>query len=190
VNAAGLADRITEAASAETEPRNRVQQLTAALDSAVAAQKYADAETLRDELDEARGTLAFAEATTSALRQAEQATEAQRAADSLRIQLAQAKDAATAVIDSAAIAEKRAMGEIDTALAEMWAAIEEAQRAFRTALAWESKAYQERLRAEHARMSRGDYPPGHLGATPPKPNKASILAEQDVLIRALAAWRR
>jgi hypothetical protein len=107
VNAAGLADRITEAASAETEPRNRVQQLTAALDSAVAAQKYADAETLRDELDEARGTLAFAEATTSALRQAEQATEAQRAADSLRIQLAQAKDAATAVIDSAAIAEKR-----------------------------------------------------------------------------------
>jgi hypothetical protein len=39
-------------------------------------------------------------------------------------------------------------------------------------------------------MSRGDYPPGHLGATPPKPNKASILAEQDVLIRALAAWRR
>jgi hypothetical protein len=185
-----MPDALAAAVENERAPRERVADLTARLDTALSSQRYDAAAEVQPALDAARADLALAEATTRALREGGQAVEAQRAADAARLQQAQARSEAVTAINTATAAETRAMVQVDQALDEMKTALEAAQAAYRTALAFETRAGQERQCVSDARMLLSDLPPGHPGPTVARPNKASVLVDQEPIVAALVHWRR
>ena len=183
-----LADRIAAAARAEEAPRERAQDLQAALDAAIASGEYGTAERLKAELDEARTDLAFAEATTAALRQWTAALEGQRAADARRIAEARRRDEAQAQIGEAIAAERKALAELDERIDGFWKAVGLCQAAFNAALQCEQAAGAARQRMHEIRVTIGDLEPGGRG--PSAPNKASVLMDEYPMLRMIARWRR
>jgi hypothetical protein len=185
--AASLAERVAEAQRAEVRPRNRVAELQVAFDAALAAKKYADADWLQQELQEAREALVMAEALTRGLREGLALAEEARAAERRAIQQAHAEDEARRVIEDAMACEQDALDRIEESLAQFWATIGAAQDLFRQAQAWEVKVWQERERAYRAQVLLGERPDGmHMT----KPNRASALTETDKMIVELLRWSR
>lgn len=76
-----LSERLAEARKAETEPRERVAHLEAALKAAVGAHDFGEAERLQAELVPAREELAIASATARVLAESVAAIEAERQAE-------------------------------------------------------------------------------------------------------------
>jgi hypothetical protein len=185
--AASLAERVAEAQRAEVRPRNRVAELQGRFDEALAAKRYAEADQLQAELQEAREALVMAEALTRGLREGQALAEAQKAEEQRAIRQAHAEDEARRVVEDAMASERRALDSIEECLAQMWAAVGAARDAFRQAQGWEGKAFQERARAHQAMVTLGERPDGlRINA----PNRASVLLEQDATVRALMQWAR
>jgi len=185
---AALADQLAEAERDAVRPRNRVQELQSALSAAIATAEFSEAERLKGELGEARQVLAVREATVTALRLAAETIERQQADDAQAIDQARQQADAQRMLSDAMAAEKTALQQLQENLSQAWAFIGAAQDAFKAAQKSEEAGLAARRQQAAARaLAAGEPGPG---ATPPKPNAASVLIEQDPLIRALAAWRR
>ena len=181
---ATLATRLADAEQAETAPRQRANALRASLDAAIASGEYGVADKLKGELAEARAVLALAEAGTVALRTASASADADRAEVDRVLADAEAKGEARRVIGAAMDGERRALAEVDSAIEEMRGHLDAARAAWRSAIAWEFKCGAERQRVINARVVLGEIPAP--GPTPPRPNRASVLADSDDVVRALA----
>jgi hypothetical protein len=183
---ATLADHLAQAERGEIKPRERAADRRQALDAAVTAGDFAAAATLKDELTEASAALRLAEATTAALRNGQASVDAERAETDRTVAAAQIKAEAGNVIANAIAGERRGLGEIDSALEQMREHLAAAASAYRAALAWEHRVGEQRGRVVTARVQLGEIPAP--GPTPPRPNKASVLADSDPMVAALARW--
>jgi hypothetical protein len=184
--AASLAERVAEAQRAEVRPRNRVAELQGQFTQAVAARKYADADRLQEELQGAREALVMAEALTRGLREGQALADAQRAEEQQSIQRQRDEDEARRVVREAMAAESAAMDAIEESLAQLWATIGAAQDRYRQALALEDSVWQERQRAYLAQVALGERPDGIRIV---KPNPATVLTDNDPVVRELARWK-
>jgi len=184
-----LADRLAIAEAEAVEPRNRVSRLETALTKAVSAGDYDQAAQLQAELVGARENWATADASVAALRDAAARIERQRAEDSRLINEARQRDQAERDIEAAQADEAKRTGQMRGALAAMWSAIDAAQQHLRSAQAFESAVTAARHAQNEARQRRGDWG-NDPGPTAARANEATLLADQDQLVSALARWSR
>jgi hypothetical protein len=184
---ATLADRVAEAQQAEAGPRRAVLDLKTRYDTAVAGGDHAEAARTKPLLAEAREALILAEAATAGLRTAQEEIARVQAEDARTAQEAGKRARALELLGAAIQAENRGLDELAEALAQMWAWVGAAQDAFRRAQGLESEVGQARRRAMDARIVSGqlELPPGSPGPRITKPNKASVLLEQNQLIRLM-----
>jgi hypothetical protein len=181
-----LDERLAEAQRAEIAPRNKVAELTSALEAAIEAKDYAKADKLQAQLIPAREALALAEVEARVLRESRQALDAQLAAERRELEDRQLREKAQRAIGEAGAAAKRAQEHIEAYVARMYEHLEAAQAAFREAQAWQQEAGAEERRVWQARMEAGE-----IDGMPrfiPAPNQASILADTVPVIGALAKW--
>ncbi len=92
------------------------------------------------------------------------------------------------ILGDALAAEKRALGQIDEHLAEFWAFVGAARDAFAATEQWEGKILAERQRQIDARIVAGEIE--SPGPRPVAPNRTSVLAGENAVVRAIAGWRR
>lgn len=167
-------------------------ELQTRYDTAVTASDHEEAARVKPQLAGAREALILAEAATAGLRTAQEAIARERAEDARAAREAEQRARAQEALGEAIQAENRGLDEIQEALAQMWACVGAAQDAFRRAQGLESEVGQARRRAMDARILAGDLklPPGSPGPHVQKPNAASVLLEQNQLIRLLMQHRR
>jgi hypothetical protein len=186
-DAPSLAERLAEAQKAAEPTGRRVAELEQAMQGALAGQDYAAAERIKDELAVARREHGITSAAVIGLQSAIVEAERRQAEDTRILQEAQARTEAQRVIGAAMAGERRALEGIDKALEEFWSMVEAAKAAYQRAVSWEEKAYHERARAHQAHVALGERPNGvHIT----RPNKASVLGEQNELVRKLIQWAR
>jgi hypothetical protein len=184
--APSLAERLERARQAEVAPRQHVAEIEAALKAAEERRDWAEVLRLENELQPAREAGGFAAAVTGALAGQVAVIDAERRDREAARAKVQQRDEAQRVVDNAMEAEKQTLAGIEAALAEMNEHLEAAHRAYQAALSWQAKAGQERQRAANARGHLSEYPPGHSAPRVSAPNKASVLADRDPLVAALA----
>jgi hypothetical protein len=185
---AELGRRLADAEGAEREPRAQVVALQADLAAAVEARDFIRADALKDELLEARAVLGECEATTMALRTAAAAVERERVDADRLVQEGRQRVQAHSLLESAAAADHQALGSIDAALGEMRGHLAAAQASYRAALAAQDAGLQARHQVLQARVALGEVPaPGGVVIGP---NTATVLADNDPLVRELARWKR
>jgi hypothetical protein len=183
----GLAGRLTEARRAAEGPAQRVAELEASLEAALATQDYAAAQGVKDQLAEARQEHAIAAAAVTGLETAIAEVERQTAEDARAIQRQQIRDTATRQLAEARRMEEEAAGELDIEIAAVWAGLEAVQRTYRRALQLEAVASDARVQAHRARVTLGEIEDGGRIAGV---NKASALGEYTPVIKAVMSWAR
>lgn len=183
-----LAQRLAEAQQAAQEPARRTAELEGTLRDALERQDYATAQAVKDELAEARREAAIANAAVTALSTAIAEIGRQQAEDNRAIQLQQQRDAAQQRINEMTRREKELLAELDADVAALWAGLEAVKRTYQHALSLEWETGQARREIHQARVELGEAQPVTRGIT--APNKASILADHDPVIRALSQWAR
>ena len=181
-----LDEKLAEAQRAEIAPRNKVAELTAALEAAAEAKDYAKADKLQAQLVPAREALALAEVEARVLRESRQALDAQLAAERRELEERRRREEAQRVIGEALAADKRAREHIESHVGLMYEHLRAAIAEFREAQGWEQEAGTELRRMWQARMTAGevDSMPGRIAV----PNQASILADNDPVVRELVKW--
>jgi hypothetical protein len=182
-----LAEQIAVAEAAAAEHRQRVSAVQAELTWAVETGRYDTASELQTEVAVARDQLIVADAHVAGLHAGKAAAGRDRLAEDQAIAMARQRDQAGRDLQAARDDEARRLGQVTTALTAMWEAIAEAQRQLRRALAYEEAVNAARKRQITARGRLGEWPAGHPGPTPARANQASVLIEQDDLVRQLAA---
>lgn len=188
--AATLPGKLAEAERAEGPHRERVSHLEAAMREALEREDFAKAALLKDDLMEAREQLALAEATTGALRDRTGAVERARQDAERAIREAEARSRAERTIAAAMETESRAQAQISEALDAMWAALGEAQDAWRRAVAAQGGIAEARQAEVQARAVLNPPPRGHGLPVVVGESRASSLTNTSSLVRELAGWRR
>lgn len=183
-----VAERLADAQRAEAGPRKRVLELQGPYDAAAAAGRHQEAADLEPDLLAARQELLIAEASTEALRRAQEILDRERAQREAAADAERRRETAQAVIADALEAERAAKDGITRLVDLMWQHVTAAQVAFTEAQALEDVAGREYRRVLTARVAAGEMEsvPGRL----PKPNAASLLADQHQWLAEMLRWRR
>ncbi len=181
-----LDERLAEAQRAEIAPRNKVAELTSALEAAIEAKDYARADKLQAQLVPAREALALAEVEARVLRESRQALDAQLAADRRELEDRQRRDEAQQAIGEARAADAIAQEQIEAHLMRMYEHAAAAQAELSVAQEWERKATAEQRRVWEARLAAGEI--DSMPRIIPPERKVSTLADAVPLVGALARW--
>jgi len=180
-----LAERLAEAQKAAEGPSQRVGELDTALRDALAREDFAAAQSLKNELAEARQEAAIATAAVTGLQTAIAEIERQKTADNQVIQEQQQRAEARVRCDAARQRELEALDELDAEVASVFAGLEAVRRTYRRALELELEVGRARAEVSHARAVLGEIPPGIRVASP---NLASVLQDEHAVIRELLKW--
>lgn len=180
-----LAERLAEAERAAEAPARRVAELDLALRAALERSDYSSAETLKNELADARTEHGIAAAAVSGLRGAIAEVDRQKAEDSRVIQAQRQADAARRLLADARRLEREALDELDSEIALTWAGVAAVRRAYLHCLELEQSAGHARAEQIQARVALGEVEPGMRAVTP---NKASVLQDQFAVIREVLKW--
>lgn len=187
---ATIADHLAAAEAAAARPRQRVAELETRLEAAISASQFDVAHQTLAEIKAAREESVIADAACTALRQgadqarqdhekAERAIEDARQGDQARQELARHRET-----------EQQGLGRLRASLDAMWAAIADAQRHLRSALAAEDAVHLAKKHQVVLRARLGEFPPGHPGPDVFKPTAASELVDSDQIIKLLRTWSR
>ena len=160
-------------------------ELDAALRDALAREDFTAAQSLKDELAEARQEAAIATAAVTGLQAAITEIDRQRAEDNRVIQVQQQKTEARARQEAARQRELEAGEELDASIAAVLSGLEAVRRDYQRALQLQTQVGQARAEQNQARAILGEIPAGVRGVTP---NKASVLADSYAVLRELMAW--
>jgi hypothetical protein len=181
-----LAERLAEAQRAAEGPARRVGELEGALADALDRKDYTAAAGLKDELAEARQEAAITDAAVTGLRTAIAEIGRLQAEDNRAIQEQQQRDAAQRRLGEMLRLEAEALGELDAAVENFWAAVRAAKNLLLSAKSLELRVGQVRAEAHLARVALGEAEPVSFAL--PAPNKASVLSEYYAVVRAIEAW--
>jgi hypothetical protein len=181
-----LDERLAEARQAEIAPRNKVAELTSALEAAIEAKDYAKAGKLQGQLVPAREALALAEVEARVLREQRQALDNQLAADRRGLEDQQRRDEAQRAIGEAQAADALAQAQIDACITRMYEHLAAARADLIEAQGWQQKASDEQRRVWQARMTAGEID-GMPRIIPPE-RKVSVLADSVPLVGVLVRW--
>jgi hypothetical protein len=185
-----VADELAAAQKEAARPAQRVSELEAALKAAVVEARFADAQSIQQELAEAREAAVLAEARVSALRAGVARIEHDRSIESRELADARQRHQAEQDLAAARQAEQNGLDQLGGSIAAMYESIAEAQRHFRAAQAAETGVTQARHAQVTARGQLGEWPADHPGPAVARANQATVLQERDALIHALARWSR
>lgn len=180
-----LAERLTEAQAAAEGPARRVGELDTALRDALAREDFTAAQSLKDELSEARQEAAIASAAVTGLQTAIAEIGRQKAEDNRVIQEQQQQAEARIRCDAARLREAEALDELDAEIAAVYTGLEAVRRTYRHALELEHEVGRARAEVMQARAVLGEMPPGIRTVSP---NKASILQDDQAVLRELMKW--
>ena len=182
-----LPERLAAAQKAAEEPAQRVGELESALRDALERSDYATAQTVKDQLAEARQEHAIAAAAVSGLQIAIDAIGRQQAEDSRAIELQRQRDAVQKRLTEVWRREQETLGELEAEVEHFWAALAAAKNVYRGALALEQRAGMIRGEAHQLRVQLGEAP---AGGRVTAPNQASALQEYHPVVGALMKWSR
>jgi len=181
-----LDERLADARRAEIAPRNKVAELTSALEAAIEAKDYAKADKLQAQLVPAREALALAEVEARVLRESRQELDRVAAAAQRELEDRQRRDEAQQAIGEARAADAIAQEQIEAHLTRMYDYAAAAQAELSEAQEWEQKASAEQRRVWQARMAAGEI--DSMPRIIPPERKVSNLADNVPLVGALQRW--
>ncbi len=184
-----LTEQQAAAEAAAAPLTQHVAALETELRTAIDTGDFARAHQIQAELTTARDNHVVALAAVQALRDGAAAVDRARAEDQQRLADAQVRARANDDLADAIAAEQRGLTDLDAAVERMFDHLRAAQCELRSALAREHSVGQARQAQWTAREHAGEIPPG-AAPKAARPNKASVLAEQDPLVSVLARWSR
>lgn len=182
-----LAERLAEARRAAEGPARRVGELESALKDALDRKDYTAAQGLNDELAEARQESAIATAAVTGLQAAIAEIEARQAEDGRAIAEQRQRDEARRRCAEARQMETELDEELNAGMAAVLAGIEAVRPDYQRCLQLEFAVGQARAEQLQARVVLGEISPGQRATTP---NRASVLADSNPVIRELVRWGR
>jgi len=180
-----LVERLAEAERAAEAPARRAAELHQALTAALDRSDYANAETLKNDLADARREHAIADAAVTGLRSAIAEIDRQETEDNQAFQAQQRADTARRMLAEARRMEEEYLAELDSELTILFAALAGAKRAFLHCLELEQSTGYARAEQLQARAILGEIPPGQRAVTP---NRASVLQDTHAVIREVLKW--